>query len=268
MYVDNEMISYTGRSVTSGAGNFTGCTRAATLVQYQQGNTNTLTAGTATTHTANTGAIIISNTCSPTLTHWGSALIADGGYDEDRGYIFNYQRTSFALTTSTKTAFLIRLAPSVSNSAVGQLGSKDLLNRSQLLLQAVATACSGGSSAGAVIVEGVLNPRNYSSATWFALNTESVGGQPSFAQVATTVVYTSGTAALPGEQVFAYTAPSATDGSVDGALDLTKLKELTGAPLGGDYKFPDGPDILAINVRTTTGTATGHILLRWSEAQA
>ena len=268
MYVDNEMISYTGRSVTSGAGNFTGCTRAATLVQYQQGNTNTLTAGTATTHTANTGAIIISNTCSPTLTHWGSALIADGGYDEDRGYIFNYQQLSVALTTSTKTAFLIRLAPSVSNSAVGQLGAKDLLNRSQLLLQAIGTACSGGSSSGSVVVEGVLNPRNYSSATWFALNTESVGGQPSFAQVATTVVYTSGTFALPGEQVFAYTAPSTTSGSVDGALELTQLKELTGAPLGGDYKFPDGPDILAINVRTTTGTATGHILLRWSEAQA
>ena len=268
MYVDNEMISYTGRSVTSGAGNFTGCTRAASLVQYQQGNTNTLTAGTATTHTANTGAIIISNTCSPTLTHWGSALIADGGYDEDRGYIFNYQQLSVALTTTTKTAFLIRLAPSVANSAVGQLGAKDLLNRSQLLLQAIGTACSGGSSSGSVVVEGVLNPRNYSSATWFALNTESVGGQPSFAQVATTVSYTSGTFALPGEQVFAYTAPSTTSGSVDGALELTQLKELTGAPLGGDYKFPDGPDILAINVRTTTGTATGHILLRWSEAQA
>ena len=268
IYIDNEMISYTGRSVTSGAGNFTGCTRAATLVQYQQGNTNTLTAGSATTHTAKTGAIIISNTCSPTLTHWGSALIADGGYDEDRGYIFNYQRTSFALTTTTKTAFLIRLAPSVANSAVGQLGAKDLLNRSQLLLQAIGTAVSSGSSSGATVVEGVLNPRNFSSATWFALNTEAVGGQPSFAQVATTVTWSTGTYALPGEQVFAYTAPSATDGSVDGSLELTRLKELTGAPLGGDFKYPDGPDILAINVRTTAGTATGHILLRWSEAQA
>jgi hypothetical protein len=46
------------------------------------------------------------------------------------------------------------------------------------------------------------------------------------------------------------------------------LKELTGAPLGGDYKYPDGPDILAINVRTTTGTARASVLLRWSEAQA
>jgi hypothetical protein len=46
------------------------------------------------------------------------------------------------------------------------------------------------------------------------------------------------------------------------------LKELTGAPLGGDFQYPDGSDILAINVRLTAGTGQGHILLRWSEAQA
>jgi hypothetical protein len=114
----------------------------------------------------------------------------------------------------------------------------------------------------------VLNPKNFSDATWFALNTESVGGQPSLAQIATTVTYTSGTFALPGEQIFAFTAPSATDGSVQADLDLSGLKELTGAPLGGDYKYPDGSDILAVNVRMTTGSGTGHILLRWSEAQA
>ena len=37
LMIDNEIISYTGRSVTTGAGNFTGCTRSATLTQYQQG---------------------------------------------------------------------------------------------------------------------------------------------------------------------------------------------------------------------------------------
>jgi len=268
LYIDNEIISYTGRSTSTGAGNFTGCTRAASLVQYQQGNVNTLTAGSATTHTSNTGVIIISNTCSPTLTHWGSALIADGGFDEDRGYFFNYQRTHVNISTTTQTFFLIRLAPSVANSAVGQLGAKDLLNRSQLLLQVLSTAVSTGSSSGACVVEGILNPKNFINATWSALNTESVGGQPSFAQVATSVTWSSGSFALPGEQIFAYTAPSATDGATDGIIDLSNLKELTGAPLGGDYKYPDGPDVLAINVRTTTGTARASVLLRWSEAQA
>ena len=268
VYIDNEFISYSGKSVSTGAGNLTGATRAATLTQYQQGTTNNLTAGAAASHATNVGVIVVSNTCSPTLSHWGSALIIDGGFTTDRGYLFNYQRSSFALNTGTKTAFLLRLAPSVDNSQVGRLGAKDLLNRSQLLLQALSTACSGGSSSGAVIVEGVLNPKNFSDATWFALNTESVGGQPSLAQIATTVTYTSGTYALPGEQVFAFTAPSATDGSVQADLDLSGLKELTGAPLGGDYKYPDGSDILAVNVRMTAGTGTGHILLRWSEAQA
>jgi len=268
LYLDNEIITYTGRSTTSGPGNFTGCTRAATLTQYQQGNTNTLSAGSATTHTANTGVIIISNTCSPTLTHWGSALIADGGYDSDRGYLFNYQRTQQSISTTTQTVFLIRLAPSVANSAVGRLGAKDLLNRSQLLLQALGVTTANGSSSGATVIEGILNPKNFVDATWISLATEAQGGQPSFAQVATSVTWSSGTFAVPGEQVFAATFPAADVGSDHAELDLSSLKELTGAPLGGDYKYPDGPDVLAINIRSTNGTAFASTLLRWFEAQA
>lgn len=192
----------------------------------------------------------------------------DGSFDQDRGYIFNYQRTGIALSTTTVTAFVIRLAPSVDNSQVGALGARDLLNRSQLLLNAVGIAFSAGTNPGAVIVEGILNPRNFSNATWGALNLEAAGGQPSFAQVATTVTWSSGTFALPGEQVFAFSGPSVASGSVNDRLDLTELKELTGAPLGGDLAYPDGSDILAINLRLTTGSGTGHILLRWGEAQA
>jgi hypothetical protein len=268
LYIDNEMISYTGKSAATGAGNFTGCTRAATLTQWQAGALQSFTAAAAATHTSGTGIILISNTCSPTLSHWGSALIMDGGFTKDRGYIFNYQRVGVALTTATQTVFVIRLAPSVSNSQVGALGAKDLLNRSQLLLNAVGVAVSAGTTPGAVIVEGILNPRNFSNATWLSLNTENVGGQPSLAQVATAITYSSGTVAVPGEQVFAFSGPSVTTGSVNDRLDLDQLKELTGAPLGGDFKYPDGSDILAINVRLTAGTAQGHILLRWSEAQA
>lgn len=268
IYIDNEIISYTGKSASSGAGNFTGCTRAASLSQWQAGTLSSFTAGAAATHTSGTGIILVSNTCSPTLSHWGSALIMDGGFTKDRGYIFNYQRVGLALTTTNQTSFLIRLAPSVSNSQIGGLGVKDLLNRSQLLLQAVGIAVSGGTTPGACVVEGVLNPKNFSSATWLPLNTETVGGQPSLAQVATTITWSSGTFALPGEQVFAFTAPTTTTGAVNDRLELDQLKELTGAPLGGDFQYPDGSDILAINVRLTAGTAAGHVLLRWSEAQA
>ena len=264
LYVDNELISYTGKSGTT---QFTGCTRAATLNQYCLGTTRSFTAGTASTHVTNTGAILVSNTASPTLSHWGSALICDGLFDDDRGYIFNYQRAALPIGTTTVTAFLIRLAPSVSSSAVGDLGSKELLNRSQLLLNAVAVQIYGAASSatqGSVIVEGVLNPKNFSSATWLPLNFESAGGQPSLAQVATAVTWTTGTFAVPGEQVFAFSSTT----NSDSRLELTELKELTNSPFGGVGAYPNGPDILAINVKTVVGTAAATVLLRWGEAQA
>jgi hypothetical protein len=261
LYIDNEMISYTGKTATS----FTGCTRAVSLTQWVSGAFRTSTAGVADSHASGTGMILVSNTCSPTLTHWGSSLICDGLFDQDRGYIFNYQRTSVAITTASQTMFLIRLAPSVSNSQIGDLGAKDLLNRSQLLLNAVGIQTySGASTPGSVIVEGILNPKNFSSATWSSLNLESQGGQPSLAQVATAVVWTAGTAAIPGEQVFAFAATP----NADDRLDLTALKELTNSPFGGVGAYPNGPDILAINVRIVSGTAIATTLLRWGEAQA
>ena len=269
IYIDNELINFTGRSTTSGAGNLTGASRAATMTQFISGNNYVLSCGTANAHYSGTGVIIVNNTCSPTLSHWGSALIMDGGFDQDRGYIFNYQRTSMNLTTTNQTAFMIRLAPSVKNSQVGALGAKDLLNRSQLLLNAIGIAVSNGVNPGAVVVEGVLNPKNYSNAVWTPLGIEALGGQPSFSQVANSFTFSTGTFALPGEQTFAFTGPTANGaGAVNDRLDLTSLKELTGAPLGGDGFYPDGSDILAINVRLTAGTAQGHVLLRWSEAQA
>jgi hypothetical protein len=261
LYIDNELISYTGKTSTS----FTGCTRAATLAQYVLGTNRTFTAGAAATHAVNTGIIIVSNTCSPTLSHWGSAVICDGLFDQDRGYIFNYQRTALAITTTTTTAFLIRLAPSVSNSQIGDLGSKDLLNRSQLLLNAIGIQTYGASATpGSVIVEGVLNPANFSNATWTALNLTAAGGQPSLAQVATSVTYTTGSFATPGEQVFAFAATP----NNDSRLELVELKELTNSPIGGVGAYPNGPDVLAVNVRIVSGTANATVLLRWGEAQA
>jgi hypothetical protein len=261
LYIDNELISYTGKTATS----FTGCTRAATLSQYCLGSTRSFTAGAAAAHAISTGIICVSNTASPTLSHWGSALICDGLFDQDRGYIFNYQRTGFPVTTTPTTAFLIRLAPSVSNSQIGDLGSKDLLNRSQLLLNSIAVSsfnATGGS--GSVVVEGVLNPANYSTATWAGINLTAAGGQPSLAQLAQTVTWSSGAYALPGEQVVAFSAiPNG-----DATQDLSSLKELTNSPFGGVGAYPNGPDILAVNVKMVQGASTATVLLRWGEAQA
>ena len=50
---------------------------------------------------------------------------------------------------------------------------------------------------------------------------------------------------------------------------LKKLKELGTTAIGGRGTFPNGPDVLAINVYKVSGTATPvNIILRWGEAQA
>jgi hypothetical protein len=71
--------------------------------------------------------------------------------------------------------------------------------------------------------------------------------------------------ALPGEQVFSFiTNPGETT-----TLPLNSLKELTSTSIGGRGTFPNGPDVLAINVYKVSGSNTDtNIILRWGEAQA
>ena len=71
--------------------------------------------------------------------------------------------------------------------------------------------------------------------------------------------------AQPGETVFSFVAaPGGTS-----TLDLTELKELTNTTLGGRGTYPNGPDVLAINVYKSSGNAVAsNIVLRWGEAQA
>lgn len=182
VYIDNELISYTGKTGNT----LTGLSRAATMTNYASGLNRTYSAGPASTHNVGSGVVLVDVTCSPTISHWGSALLTDGQFDSDRGYIFNYAATGVSVSTTRQTAFMIRLAPSVSNAIVGDLGERDLLNRAQLLLQEIAITADSGS--GGIVIEGVLNPRNYptnpANITWNGLSSSGSGGQPSFAQIA------------------------------------------------------------------------------------
>ena len=180
--IDNEMISYTGRTQTT----LTGCTRSAQLSQFVSGSSRSFTAGAAAVHNKGAGVILISNTVTPIISHWGSAFLTDGRFDTDRGYIFNYAATNISITTTRQTAFLIRLAPSVSNAIVGDLGERELLNRAQLLLNGIEITSDTGT--GGIVLEGVLNPQNYpinpADIQWTGLQGAAQGGQPSFAQIA------------------------------------------------------------------------------------
>jgi hypothetical protein len=53
------------------------------------------------------------------------------------------------------------------------------------------------------------------------------------------------------------------------ALSLKDLKELTTTAIGGRGTFPNGPDVLAINIYKISGSSVnGSVILRWGEAQA
>ena len=193
VYIDNEIISYT--TIDHTLKRLTNCTRGTTLQNFQAGATRQYNAGPVSGHAERTGVILISNSITPLISHWGSAFITDGGFDEDRGYIFSYTETGLNISTTRQTAFLLRLAPSVSNAIVGDLGDRELLNRAQLLMQGLEITSDGldpdNANApiyGGIVVEGILNPQNYplnpGDIGWTGLSGLAQGGQPSFAQVA------------------------------------------------------------------------------------
>ena len=191
VYIDNEIMLFTGNDHSTHT--LTGVTRAATFTNFQAGATRSYTAGDAATHTDRTGVVLISQTITPLISHWGSAFITDGGFDDDRGYIFSYAETGLEVTTTPATAFMIRLSPSVSNALTGDLGERELLNRAQLLLQSLEITSdgedgTGNTIQGGIVVEGILNPQNYplnpNDVRWSGLASQAQGGQPSFAQVA------------------------------------------------------------------------------------
>ena len=185
--VENEVIKVQGRS----GNNLTNLSRASTFTLWQDGSSKSFSMGSAASHSANVGVTLLDCTSSPTLNHWGSAVIMDGGFDQDRGYAFTYSRNNMALpsTGDSKTcAFLMRLAPSVSNTIIGDLGTRDLINRAQLLLESMFINVTGGR----FLVEGILNPTNLVGSTinWVNLNQEITGNQPSFTQFATAFSFT------------------------------------------------------------------------------
>jgi hypothetical protein len=209
VYVDNELISYSGKS----GNRLLNLTRSAQLSNFAAGQNRSYSAGPADSHEERAGVILISCTITPVISHWGSALLTDGRFDEDRGYLFSYAATGVEITTSKRTAFLIRLAPSVSNALVGDLGERELLNRAQLLLKEISITADSVAGGGGIVIEGVLNPQNYpdnpGDISWVDLTSSGAGGQPSFAQIA------------PGGSVNWRSAVATTTATVQGQLTAT-----------------------------------------------
>jgi len=209
-------------------------------------------------------------TYGPSISHWGTSVIMDGRFDDDKSLIFTYGQSASTNLTSgqTKALLSIRVAPSVYQGVVGAFGSRELINRMQLVLRTLGVSVAGISTAN-VLVRGYLNSTPSAATSW----TNAVGnvaGQQnsSLAQIAD---YGGGNVTVTGGEVIAGYFVAGTD-----TLDLSNLRDLGNSILGGGGAtsntqiYPDGPDVLTITATNLTPGTTLNLLTRlsWTEAQA
>ena len=265
-----EYITYTGKTSTS----LTGCTRGAT------GGS----AATAFTYSAQAFVTVEYATADsvPSISHWGSSVIMDGQFNDDKSLIFNYGMTTpLAVTVAGSYALMaIRIAPSVDNGTTNTLGLKENINRMQLQLDSVSIIASTSQ----VLINLVLNGRlqaafsgtgaqaTFISPLQLAGTAATIGFTSSLAQIA--VNGATGTTALiaGGESLAAAYVPIGIN-----TLDLSNVRDLGNSILGGGANnnvptsqaglYPDGPDVLYV-VATTTGACSIQARLSWKEAQA
>jgi len=235
-------------------------------------------AGTAQTFTYSATTPIGVEYAAPdtaaSLSHWGSSVIMDGRFDDDKSLIFNYGTSKLTTTTSVTAltpVLAIRVAPAVDNGTVDLLGKKEIINRMQLQLVELGVYASGP-----LLVNLVLNgvTTGTFSGTFTSPVTTATGAfTSSLSQVAANT--TNSVTVIGGESVAA--AFTNTNGQT--TLDLSQVRDLGNSILGGGTTntvpasqagfYPDGPDILYVCVTPLTATATDvYARLSWKEAQA
>jgi hypothetical protein len=227
------------------------------------------TSATAFTYSATAPLMVelYSPQAASTISHWGSSVIMDGRFDDDKSLVFvagMSAAVSNIAAGATQPLISIRVSPSVDNGLTGILGSREIINRMQLVLRSMGAYTTGTNMTFLISLR--LNGRL--SAGTFA----GVGGS-SLAQVA---YHAAGQTISGGEQIFGFftTTPGVT------GQDLSTVRDIGNSILGGGNTFavpntasnvyPDGPDILTICATNVTTQATNSINARisWTEAQA
>jgi hypothetical protein len=256
-----EHISYTNRTASTltvvaraqvggqgGAQSFTFSATAPVLVEYASPDTNA------------------------SLSHWGSSVIMDGRYDDDKSLIFNFGTTTAITTTNTNPIVImaIRIAPAVDNGTIGLLGAKEIINRSQLQLDSLGLYTTGTGYLINLVLNGFAS--GAMSGSFIAPIQQVNGITSSLAQIATN---TNAVTVTGGESVYA--AYSNVTGNT--TINLSEVRDLGNSILGGGTSntvptsqagfYPDGPDILYIVATPLTATSSTILArLNWKEAQA
>jgi hypothetical protein len=278
---------------TSGTGGtveyiaYTGISGNATTGWFLTGLTRGQTGGAAATNfTVNNPQTVFQTVeyatadSVPSISHWGSSVIMDGLYNDDKSLLLNYGMTT-PLSTSAVASYAllaVRIAPSVDTGTIGTLGQRENIGRMQLVPDSLSVVATGNTYLINVILNGRLNAAfsGAGSVPTFVPPQQLAGGfTSSLAQVAVNGA-TGTTATITGGESVAAAYVQA--GGVT-TLDLTKVRDIGNSILGGGQNnnvpttqaglYPDGPDVLYI-VATPISATGGTIQARfsWTEAQA
>jgi len=263
-----EYVSYTSKTATT----LVGLTRNVQNITISGAGTAAGGSSSATAFTYSATAPIKVELYGPSqassISHWGSSVIMDGRFDDDKSLVFvggmNRTQTIANIAQDVTVPLVsIRISPSVDNGLTGPLGTRDIVNRMQLVMRSLSAFTTGAGITFLISLR--LNGRV--SSGQFA----SVGGS-SLSQVA---IHGSGTTITGGETVYGFytTAGVQTE-------DLSLVRDIGTCILGGGTNnlcpttsanlYPDGPDIITICATNVTGVTTNSILARisWTEAQA
>jgi hypothetical protein len=208
-----------------------------------------------------------SPTYAPSLYHWGASVIMDGKFEDDKAYLFSVASGSAGSDTISIPQTLagvavpilsIRLAPSVDTSLVGPLGERDLVNRMILKMNSTGLVV-GNTNNKPASVRLILNG-NLSQSAYFTNY-----GSPSLCQI---IKHTGQSADTISGGISIFEFRAAVNSPI--TQDLGTLVELGNSILGGDYVFPNGPDVLTLAVVPTDTAAATTVTARltWTESQA
>jgi hypothetical protein len=206
---------------------------------------------------------------APTISHWGTSVIMDGRFDDDKSFVFT-QGTSNGISVPANGGRAaiqsFRISPSVSSGVPGfGLGVREIVNRMQMVLRQI-DLFANGSVLVSVILNGSVSP---GTPNWVT------AGGSSLAQY---INHTPGTQITGGEVIYGFylnTTGVATQFNTT-QQDLSLVRDLGTSVLSGGNStlanvniYPDGPDMVTI-VAQNIGPVVANINCRlsWTEAQA
>jgi len=273
-----EFITYSAKSTTTT--NFNTLTILARAQTGGQASAQNFTLTGVTTGnfsgTAPIGIYLYSPQFASTMDHWGSSVMMDGRYDDDKSLVFNVG-INIALSNLTQNLRVplisLRIAPSVDSNLTGVLGAREVVNRLQLILRQMDVATSGSAFRidimfNAAVSGGTFNAAGGSSLCQYAFHTTAqqvIGGESIFSFFTNT----NATAATPAVTVQELTLVRDLGMNILGGGVVSSNVPVLTVPTTPAGKYPDGPDMITICATAVT-SSTNTIVPRisWTEAQA